>query len=218
MKPRTATIRRKTRETNMTVMLNLDGTGASAIDTGLPFLDHMLELMSRHSLIDLTVTARGDLHVDYHHTVEDLGLCLGSALDKALGTRRGISRYGWCLLPMDESLSRAVVDLGGRPFLVYNIANRRRKILEFDLALLGEFLRAFVTQGRMNLHVEHLYGADPHHAHESTFKAVARALRQAEYARVFLPILLTVAIGGSVTLLYALLLFVPWVSLLYSLT
>lgn len=179
MTHRTAKIERETRETNIAVELDLDGAGTYGVSTGLPFLDHMLELLSKHSKIDLTVKATGDLQVDYHHTVEDLGLVLGSALDQALGARVGITRYGWSMVPMDESLSRAVVDLGGRPYLVYRIANRRRKILDFDLMLIEEFFRAFTVQGRMNLHLENFYGAEPHHAYESVFKALARALRMA---------------------------------------
>jgi imidazoleglycerol-phosphate dehydratase len=179
MKTRAADIHRKTRETDIRVALELDGTGKTEVSTGLPFLNHMLELMGRHGLMDLTIKATGDVEVDYHHLVEDLGLVLGSALDQALGDRKGIGRYGWALLPMDESLSRVAVDLGGRPFLVYRIANRRRKILEFDLRLIEEFFRAFVVQARMNLHIEHLYGDEPHHAYESVFKGVARALRAA---------------------------------------
>lgn len=177
MAKRTAEIKRKTAETNIRVKLDLDGTGRYRVSTGLPFLDHMLELLSRHSLIDLTIAATGDLEVDYHHTVEDLGLTLGTALDKALGDRKGITRYGWSLVPMDESLSRVAVDLGGRPYLVYHMANRRRKILEFDLGLIEEFFRAFTVQARMNLHIEQIYGSEPHHAYESVFKALAKALR-----------------------------------------
>jgi len=179
MKKRVAKVTRKTRETNITVELNLDGQGKSRVKTGLPFLDHMLELLFRHSLIDAAVKAGGDIEVDYHHTVEDLGLTLGMALDKALGARKGISRYGCSLVPMDDALSRAAVDLGGRPFLVFDMANRKKKILDFDLMLIEEFFRAFVVQGRLNLHVAQLYGKEPHHAYESAFKAVARALRQA---------------------------------------
>lgn len=179
MSARKSTIRRKTRETDISVRLCLDGSGRASVSTGLPFLDHLLELLARHSLFDLRVRAAGDLAVDPHHTVEDLGLVLGTALDRALGDRKGIVRYGHALLPMDESLSRVAVDLGGRPFLVYGMANRRRKILDFDLGLLEEFLRAFSTRGRMNLHVAHLYGKDPHHAHESVFKGLARALATA---------------------------------------
>ena len=179
MKKRTARIKRKTRETDITVELNLDGKGTSTISTGLPFLNHMLELLSKHSLIDLSIKAKGDLEVDYHHTVEDLGLALGGALDKALGTRRGIARYGWSTVPMDESLSRVAIDLGGRPYLVYSLTTRRRKILGFELNLLKEFFRALTVEGRMNLHITQLYGQEPHHSCESVFKAVAKALRMA---------------------------------------
>ena len=179
MKARTATIQRKTRETDIRVQVNLDGTGKASIDTGIPFMDHMLELLARHSLIDLRIRARGDLEVDAHHTVEDLGLTLGEALNEALGPRKGIGRYGWALMTMDEALSRVALDLGGRPYLVYNLSIRRRKIHTFDISLLREFFRAFTVQGRLNLHIAHLYGDDPHHACESVFKGVARALRAA---------------------------------------
>jgi imidazoleglycerol-phosphate dehydratase len=176
---RRARVHRKTRETDIRLACNVDGIGRGSVETGIPFMNHMIELFARHSLIDLNVRAGGDLAVDYHHTVEDLGLVLGQALDTALGLRQGIRRYGWAWTPMDESLSRAAVDLGGRPYLVLRVANRRRKILDFDLGLVGEFLRAFVAQGRMNLHVEQVYGDEPHHAYESVFKAIARALRMA---------------------------------------
>jgi imidazoleglycerol-phosphate dehydratase len=179
MKKRTATIERKTRETDIRVSVNLDGKGRCRISTGMPFMDHMLELLGRHAMLDLDVQATGDLAVDYHHTVEDLGLVLGTALDKALGDRRGIRRYGWCILPMDESLSMDAMDLGGRPYLVFRMANRAKKVRDFDLGLIEEFFRAFVVQGRMNLHIQHLYGSEPHHAYESVFKGVARALRMA---------------------------------------
>jgi len=179
MKNRTATVKRKTRETDISVDVNLDGKGTYTVSTGLPFLNHMLELFSRHSLIDLKVKATGDLDVDYHHLVEDLGLVLGEALDKALGTRRGINRYGWSYVPMDESLSRVVVDLGGRPFLVKDMVCRKRKILEFELALFDDFFQAFTVQTRMNLHIAQLLGQEAHHAYESVFKALARALRMA---------------------------------------
>lgn len=179
MKARSAKVHRKTRETDIAVTLNLDGAGASAIETGLPFLNHMLELLAKHSLLDLTIRAKGDLAVDYHHTVEDLGLALGEALNAALGERRSIGRYGWCLLPMDETLSQVALDLGGRPYLVLAMACKKKKILDFELALLTEFFRAFVTQGRLNLHIHQLYGNEPHHAWESAFKGVARALRMA---------------------------------------
>jgi len=179
MKNRTARVTRKTRETNITVSLDLDGRGASSIETGLPFIDHMLELLSRHSLIDLSVKARGDLAVDYHHTVEDLGLAIGEALDKALGSRSGITRYGWSYVPMDEALSRTVVDLGGRPYLVMNMVCRKRKILDFDLGLFNDFFHGLTVQARMNLHITQIAGQEAHHAYESVFKALARALRTA---------------------------------------
>ncbi len=179
MKKRTAIVSRKTRETDITVRLNLDGAGVSRVQTGLPFLDHMLELLARHGLLDLELRARGDLQVDYHHTVEDIGLVLGDALNRALGDRKGISRYGWCLMPMDDALCRAAIDLGGRPYLVFEMANKRRKILDFDLGLIREFFRAFTVQARLNLHVRQFYGDDPHHAYEAVFKGVARALRMA---------------------------------------
>ncbi|MDA0990755.1 MAG: imidazoleglycerol-phosphate dehydratase HisB [Verrucomicrobia bacterium] len=179
MKNRTATVNRKTRETDITVSLDLDGTGKSSIKTDLPFLDHMLELLSRHSLIDLNIAATGDLEVDYHHTVEDLGLALGEALDQALGSRRGIQRYGWCYVPMDEALCRVVIDLGGRPYLVKNMACRKRRILDFELSLFDDFFQAFMVQARMNLHIDQLIGVEAHHAYEAVFKALARALRMA---------------------------------------
>ena len=176
MKKRAAVVKRKTRETDITVNLVIDGTGRSQVDTGLPFLNHMLDLFARHSLMDLTVRARGDIEVDYHHLTEDLGLVLGEALDKALGARKGIVRYGWSYIPMDDALSRAVVDLGGRPYLVYEVANRARKIRDFDLILIHEFFQAFVVKARMNLHLAQIYGKEPHHAYESLFKSAARAL------------------------------------------
>lgn len=178
-KKRTARVTRKTRETSISAEIDLDGTGKSSISTGVGFLDHMLELLSRHSLVDMKLKAKGDLEVDYHHTVEDLGLVLGEALDKALGTRRGIRRYGDATLPMDESLGRVVLDLGGRPFLVMQMTCRRRRILDFDLKLIEEFFRALTVQGRMSLHITQFYGADAHHSYEVIFKAMARALRTA---------------------------------------
>ena len=179
MKKRMAIIKRATKETDINCRLVIDGSGKAKIDTGVGFFDHMLEAFTKHALIDLTLTAKGDLHVDDHHTVEDVGIVLGQALDKALGDRVGITRYGDALLPMDESLSQVAVDLGGRPYMVYKIANRRRKIKDFDLQLIEEFFRALVTQSRMNLHITHVYGADPHHAYESVFKGFARALCEA---------------------------------------
>ena len=177
MKKRTASIHRKTTETDIKVTLCIDGEGKRAVKTGLAFLDHMLELFARHSLMDLSLQAKGDLHVDYHHTVEDIGLTLGQALNEALGTRAGIRRYGAFYVPMDDALSRVVVDLGGRPAYVREMVCRKKKILEFDLSLIDEFFRAFVVQARMNLHVDQLRGDEAHHAYESVFKALARALR-----------------------------------------
>jgi imidazoleglycerol-phosphate dehydratase len=179
MKPRKAAIKRRTRETDIAVELNQDGSGKSRIRTGMAFLDHMLELLAKHALIDITIRARGDLKVDYHHTVEDLGLALGMALNRALGDRRGIGRYGWCLVPMDEALAGVAVDLGGRPYLAFDVATRKKTIRDFDLGLIEEFFRALVVEGRLNLHVTQLYGHEPHHAYEAMFKGVARALRQA---------------------------------------
>ena len=176
---RTASLVRKTRETDIALSIDLDGTGKASIDTGIPFFDHMLELLARHSLVDLDVKATGDIAVDYHHTVEDVGLALGDALNAALCDRKGIERYGFALLPMDETLARVALDLGGRPYLVLEMATRRKFIRTFDLGLLEEFMRAFSTQARMNLHIAQLYGKDPHHAWESVFKGLARALRMA---------------------------------------
>ncbi len=179
MDKRVARVERKTRETQIVVELDLDGRAKYTVETGIPFMNHMIELLAKHSLIDLTVKATGDIDVDYHHLVEDLGLALGEALNKALGDRRGIRRYGFSLLPMDDTLARVAVDLGGRPYLVYEMTNRTRKIRDFDLRLIEHFFRSFSEQARMNLHIAQLYGSDPHHAHEAVFKAVARALRTA---------------------------------------
>jgi len=179
MKQRKAIVERSTRETQIRVELNLDGTGSYTIDTGLPFFNHMLELFAKHAVFSLKLKATGDLDVDYHHTVEDVGLALGDALNQALGDRKGIERYGFSLMPMDETLSRVALDLGGRPYLVYKMTNKKKKILDFELSLLGEFLRAFVTQARMNLHIQQLYGQDAHHAYESVFKGMARAMKTA---------------------------------------
>lgn len=176
---RTASITRTTRETDITISLNLDGTGKYHIDTGVPFLTHMLELFSRHSLIDLNVTCKGDIDVDYHHTTEDIGLVLGKCLNEALGDRKGICRYGFFMLPMDETRADVSIDLGGRPYLVWNIDNAERRILEFDVQLLEEFARAFCVEARMNLHVNQVYGREVHHAYEAVFKSMARALRMA---------------------------------------
>ncbi|MDO5461951.1 MAG: imidazoleglycerol-phosphate dehydratase HisB [bacterium] len=176
---RTATLTRKTRETDITLTLNLDGTGKHNIATGIGFFDHMLELFSRHALIDLDLTCVGDLHVDYHHTVEDIGLVLGQAFDQALGERRGIRRYGSMMLPMDEARADVLVDLGGRAYLVWKISHPEQHIRDFNVQLLEEFMRAFVTHAKMNLHVIQPYGAEVHHAYEAVFKGLARALRMA---------------------------------------
>lgn len=179
MTDRTGRIQRKTGETDILVELNIDGTGSYSVETGIPFFNHMLDLLSKHSLIDLNVQASGDLDVDYHHTVEDVGLAVGEALDQALADRAGITRYGSSLVPMDEALCRVAVDLGGRPYLVYRLATTERKIRDFDLWLLKHFFESLAQKARMNLHIEQLYGEEPHHALESVFKGVARALRTA---------------------------------------
>lgn len=176
MKKRMARLARTTKETDITIELNLDGEGVYRNRTGIPFLDHMLDLLAKHALLDLKVKAKGDLDVDYHHTVEDVGLALGEALNQALGDRKGINRYGWSLVPMDEALCQVAMDLGGRPYLVYALATKKRRIRDFDVDLMEEFFRGFVTQGRMNLHVHQVYGQEPHHALESVFKGVAKAL------------------------------------------
>lgn len=176
---RTATLSRHTRETEMSLSLNLDGTGKHNISTGIGFFDHMLELFARHALIDLDVTCKGDLHVDYHHTVEDVGLVLGQAFDQALGERRGIRRYGFMMLPMDEARADVLVDLGGRAYLVWKISHPEQHIRDFNVQLLEEFMRAFATNAKMNLHVVQPYGAEVHHAYEAVFKGLARALRMA---------------------------------------
>lgn len=176
---RNATVTRETRETQITLSLDLDGTGRAEVSTGVGFLDHMLELFARHSLIDLKLACKGDVHVDYHHTVEDVGLALGTALDKALGDRRGIRRYGFFLLPMDESLGQAAVDFGGRPFLVYSTECVSTFVRDFDTALLREFFRALAVNARANVNLRHTGGNEPHHAAEAIFKAFARAVRAA---------------------------------------
>ena len=176
---RTATITRSTAETDITVTVNLDGTGIYDNATGVGFFDHMLDQLSRHALIDLTVRARGDLHIDDHHTVEDTGIALGQALVQALGDKRGIVRYGACLLPMDDALVRAALDLSARPFLVWNVDFPSAKIGSFDTELVREFFQALATHGGITLHIDALHGINSHHIAEAAFKAVARALRDA---------------------------------------
>lgn len=176
---RCAEIVRNTRETQISLSIDLDGTGAYDVSTTIPFLDHMLEIFSRHSLIDLKVKATGDREVDDHHLVEDLGIVLGDCISKALGDKRGIRRYGFFVLPMDESLSRVAIDISGRPYLVYSIKNDRDFIGTFDIRLVEEFFRSVATQVKMNLHILNEYGDENHHIVESVFKAFARAMRMA---------------------------------------
>jgi len=179
MKKRAAEIKRKTKETDITLKLTLEGEGRSTISTGIPFLNHMLELFARHGLFSLTLKAKGDLEVDFHHTVEDIGICLGQAFAKALGDKRGIRRYGEATIPMDEALASVAVDLSGRSFLTYNVKIRRIKIGNFNAGLVKEFFRAFTDQANLTLHVNLLYGEDIHHCIEAIFKAFGRALREA---------------------------------------
>ncbi|MBL4836373.1 MAG: imidazoleglycerol-phosphate dehydratase HisB [Kordiimonadaceae bacterium] len=176
---RTAAMERKTKETEISVELNLDGNGIYDVQTGIGFLDHMLEQLSRHSLMDLKVQAKGDLHIDGHHTTEDVGIVIGIAIKKALGDMLGITRYANAYIPMDETLSRAAMDISGRPFLVWNVDFPRQKIGDMDTELFEEFFRAFAFGAGMTLHVENLYGTNSHHIIESCFKATARALRAA---------------------------------------
>ena len=176
---RTAEIVRKTRETDIRLRLAIDGTGRSEIRTGVGFLDHMLELFAKHGLFDLDVACAGDLHVDAHHTTEDIGICLGQAFDAALGDKAGIRRYGHCVLPMDETLVTCAVDLGGRPYWVWNAPMPAPKIGDFDSELVADFWHAVSTHGRMNLHVLLHHGRNTHHISEAIFKGSARALRQA---------------------------------------
>ena len=170
---------RNTKETKIKTSINLDGKGVSNIDTGIGFLDHMLEQISRHSLIDIDLKAKGDLHIDYHHTTEDTGYVLGSAISKALDNRLGINRFGNALIPMDETLSRVVIDLSGRPYLVWKVAFTQKKLGEMDTELFKEWFQAFSQAIGANIHVENLYGVNNHHIIESCFKGLARALRSA---------------------------------------
>jgi imidazoleglycerol-phosphate dehydratase len=176
---RVAAIERKTRETDVRLKLDLDGQGQAQVATGIGFLDHMLELFARHALVDLTVACTGDLHVDGHHTTEDVGICLGQAIDRALGDRAGICRYGHAVLPMDESLVTSAVDLGGRAYWVWNVVMPSPKIGTFDSELVADFWQAVCTQGRMNLHIILHHGRNTHHISEAIFKATARAIRAA---------------------------------------
>ena len=173
---RIATIKRKTAETDITLTLTIDGQGKSNISTGVPFFDHMLTLFAKHGLFDLDVAAKGDVDVDYHHTVEDVGLVLGEAFKQALGDKLGIRRYGFFILPMDESLARVVIDIGGRPHLVYEAEAPTMFVRDFNIVLVKEFARAFSNALGANLHVKLEYGEEPHHVAEAIFKALARAL------------------------------------------
>jgi imidazoleglycerol-phosphate dehydratase len=176
---REATVKRTTKETDVAVTVDLDGRGEAAIATGIGFLDHMLDLLARHSRIDMTVKAAGDLHIDHHHTTEDVGIALGQAVKQALGDLRGITRYADVHLPMDEALTRVAVDISGRPFLVFKSAFSRDKIGTFDTELVREWFQAFAINAGITLHVETLYGTNDHHISESCFKGLARALRTA---------------------------------------
>jgi imidazoleglycerol-phosphate dehydratase len=176
---RTATVGRKTKETEIAATVNLDGTGVSKISTGIGFLDHMLEQLSRHSLIDITLNAKGDLHIDGHHTTEDSAIVLGEAVSKALGDRAGIRRYGSALIPMDETLSRVALDASNRPYLIWKVAFTRAKLGQMDTELFREWYQAFAQAAGLTLHVENLYGVNNHHIIESCYKGLARALRQA---------------------------------------
>ena len=176
---RTAKITRNTSETKIQISLNLDGTGVGRFDTGVPFLEHMLDQIARHGLIDLDIRCRGDVHIDDHHTVEDIGIALGQALKQALGDKCGIARYGYSYVPLDESLSRVVIDLSGRPGLVYNVEFTRALIGRFDVDLFSEFFNGLVNHAMITLHIDNLRGVNAHHQAETIFKAFGRALRMA---------------------------------------
>ena len=176
---RKGAVKRTTKETDIDVSVDLDGTGVSKIETGIGFLDHMLDLLARHSRMDIAVKAKGDLHIDFHHTTEDVGIVLGQAVAKALGDKQGITRYADVHLPMDEALSRVAIDVSGRPMLVFKVKFVRDKIGTFDTELVNEWFQAFAMNAGLTLHVETLYGTNDHHISESCFKALARALRAA---------------------------------------
>jgi len=176
---RKASVKRTTKETDVEIAIDLDGEGRASIATGIGFLDHMLELLARHSRIDIAVKAKGDLHIDYHHTTEDVGIALGQAIKQALGDMKGITRYADVHVPMDEALSRVALDISGRPFLVFQVEFVRAKIGEFDTALIQEWFQAFAVNAAVTLHVATLYGSNDHHIAESCFKGLARALRAA---------------------------------------
>lgn len=177
--PRRAEVERSTTETQIRIELSLDGAGQGKIATTIPFLDHMLVLLAKHGFFDMAVQAKGDTEIDEHHTVEDIGIVLGMALKQALGKKEGIKRFGFASVPLDETLAQVTVDLSGRPYLVYRVELPDRKIKSFDLGLFEDFFQAFVTHGALNLHVNLLYGRNPHHIMEAIFKALAKALDQA---------------------------------------
>ena len=176
---RTAEIERNTKETKIRLRLNLDGEGKGEVKTGIGFFDHMLELLKKHALIDLDVECEGDIDVDYHHTVEDVGLVFGQALNEALGERRGITRYGFASVPMDEALCETSIDLGGRPYVVFITPKKHLMVRDFEVKLLEEFFRSVSVEGRLNVHTREIYGDETHHVCEGIFKSFARALRQA---------------------------------------
>ncbi len=179
MSERTATVTRNTLETQISVSVNLDGTGQSKFDTGIPFLEHMLEQISRHGLVDLEITAKGDLHIDDHHTVEDIGITLGQAFAKALGDKKGIQRYGHAYVPLDEALSRVAIDFSGRPGIEYRVDFTRANIGSFDVDLFHEFFQGFINHALATLHIDNLHGKNAHHIAETIFKAFGRAIRLA---------------------------------------
>lgn len=179
MKPRVANYKRETRETSIQLDINLDGSGKAEFDTGIPFLEHMLDQVARHGLVDMLITAKGDLEIDAHHTVEDTGICLGQAFAIALNDKKGIRRYGHAYVPLDEALSRVVIDFSGRPGLEYNVIFERDRIGEFDVDLLHEFFQGFVNHAKVTLHIDNIRGDNAHHIAETVFKAFGRALRMA---------------------------------------
>lgn len=179
MADRKATITRNTNETQITVTINVDGSGLGKFNTGVPFLEHMLDQVARHGVMDIEVTAKGDLHIDAHHTVEDVGITLGQALARAVGDKKGIRRYGHAYVPLDEALSRVVIDLSGRPGLEYHVQYPRARIGDFDVDLFGEFFRGFVNHSQATVHIDSLRGVNAHHVAETIFKAFGRALRNA---------------------------------------
>jgi imidazoleglycerol-phosphate dehydratase len=179
MNGRAASINRNTSETSVSIVLNVDGSGGSTVQTGVLFLDHMLTLFAKHGLFDLDISCKGDLGVDAHHSVEDIGICLGLALDKALGDKKGLTRFAHSYFPMDETLARVTTDISGRPYLVYNVKVERARVGDFDSDLVEEFWKAFVTHARINIHIELLYGRNAHHIFEAIFKAAGRALSMA---------------------------------------